>query len=154
LNDRSDAGRSTLALHERNIAAEHHNTLWDEKLPAHMRLALILSSAGTQTVVATTGSEAIRIFEEHHLKIDLLLVDVVMPEMSGPELFDCLRSVKPELKVLFMSGYDRVTVSGVRGFSWNYPFIQKPFDATALFKTIKSILRDRVRLSSSTSARV
>jgi hypothetical protein len=44
LNDRSDAGRSTLALHERNIAAEHHNTLWDEKLPAHMRLALGLDN--------------------------------------------------------------------------------------------------------------
>ena len=102
-------------------------------------LGHLLSSAGHKSFGATTGLDAILVFKQHHSEIDLLLVDVVMPEMSGPELLDCLRSLKSDLKVLFMSGYDRLTVSAVRGFSWNHPFIQKPFEATALQKKISLI---------------
>ena len=73
-------------------------------------------------------------------KIDLLLSDVVMPDMRGPELGERLRAVRPDLQVLFMSGYASSQVSGVDLTAESAHFIQKPFTMTELARSLDVVL--------------
>ena len=66
----------------------------------------ILESDGYQVLEAMNGTEALRIAGEHGAPIDLLLTDVMMPGMNGKELANKLRLHHPDMRVLFMSGYD------------------------------------------------
>lgn len=68
-------------------------------------LLRILRGAGYQTLVATNGREAIELLREHLDTIDLVVLDVVMPEMGGPEAWQIMRSLRSDLRVVFMSGY-------------------------------------------------
>src|SRR5262249_17495726 len=65
----------------------------------------VLESCGYNVVEATTGAAAIKIIREGNFDFDLLMTDVVMPQMSGPELAEHLVKIRPGLKVLFTSGY-------------------------------------------------
>lgn len=65
----------------------------------------VLEGAGYRTLAAANGREAIRILHEHPERIDLVLLDVVMPELDGPEAWEHMRALRPDLRVLFMSGY-------------------------------------------------
>jgi len=65
----------------------------------------ILQRAGYRTVVAANGLEAVRALREHQGPVDLALLDVVMPELGGPETWEQLRGLRPGLRVIFTSGY-------------------------------------------------
>ncbi len=96
------------------------------------------------TVLAATGApEAIEIFEASPTTIDLLLTDVVMPHTSGRELAERLSGLRPELPVLFMSGYtdDAIVHHGVLEAS--VAFLQKPITPTALCEKVRSVLDTR-----------
>jgi PAS domain S-box-containing protein len=73
----------------------------------HVRKVLVevLHSAGYRTLVATNGLEAVRVLREQNEPVHLALLDVVMPELDGPETWERLRSLSPGLRVLFISGY-------------------------------------------------
>jgi DNA-binding response OmpR family regulator len=82
--------------------------------------AAMLSAEGYRVLKAGTPEEAVRVFEQKHTDIDLLLSDVRMPGMSGPELGTRLRRVRPDLPVIFMTGDpDRVAALG--------KVLEKPF---------------------------
>jgi len=100
----------------------------------------ILQRAGFVVHVAESLAEALLIVEHHGNAIRLLLTDVVMPGMSGPDLAEQLQVRRPDLKVLYMSGYtEDVTVSqGVLGRE--APFIGKPFDGSALTRKVREVL--------------
>src|SRR5262249_13401631 len=87
-----DTGQGTILLVE------------DEKDLRHLN-ARGLSSRGYTVLQAGNGVEAIDVLEQHDGKIDLVVSDVVMPEMDGPALLKRLRKRKPELKIIFVSGY-------------------------------------------------
>jgi two-component system, cell cycle sensor histidine kinase and response regulator CckA len=97
----------------------------------------MLARRGFAALAANTPSEAVRIAERHSGEIDLLLTDVIMPEMNGRELAEALSKLRPHLKFLFMSGYtaDVIVHRGVleNGVS----FIQKPFSAESLAVKIR-----------------
>ena len=95
-----------------------------------------LTSTGYNIFPAQTPEEAEQLFSRKSEEIDLLLTDVVLPEIKGTELHRRLRSQKPELKALFMSGYSRQLVEAAPGI----PFIQKPFTPTTLCERIREIL--------------
>jgi PAS domain S-box-containing protein len=101
----------------------------------------ILRSAGYRVLEARHGKEALRIAAEHREAIDLLVADVVMPEMSGIELATRLRSARHGLRVLYVSGYAAGT--GVREpvLSRRAPFLQKPFAAGDLTRKVREVLR-------------
>ncbi|HEY3580307.1 MAG TPA: ATP-binding protein, partial [Pyrinomonadaceae bacterium] len=102
----------------------------------------ILESAGYQVLEASDPEAAIRLIESNHngTKIDLLLTDVVMPGMSGNEMSKQLLQRRPELPVLFMSGYtdDAIVQHGVLEAGIN--FIQKPFSPDALALKVREVL--------------
>lgn len=100
----------------------------------------ILTRAGYKVLEAEDGAAALRLFESTKEPIHLVLTDVVMPNMSGRELVEQLAKRKPELKVLYMSGYtdDTVVHHGVldRGIA----FLQKPIMPDALGKKVREVL--------------
>ena len=93
-------------------------------------LQSILSEGGYEVITAKNGDSAIKAFERR--KPDFLLTDVVMPGMSGPMLVDHLRGFAPDLKVLFMSGYDDRHVVQRYVLDKGFRLIAKPFTAKSL----------------------
>jgi two-component system cell cycle sensor histidine kinase/response regulator CckA len=89
---------------------------------------------------ADSGAEAVRLEETHPARIHLLITDVVMPGMSGRELAEHLLALRPELKVLFMSGYtdDAVLRHGIS--TPGSGFLQKPFALEDLLQRVRSLL--------------
>ena len=71
----------------------------------------VLGEFGYQIVEATDGDEAVRLFGEHQDSVDLLILDVIMPKRNGREVYAAVRVMKPDAKVLFMSGYTANIVS-------------------------------------------
>lgn len=91
----------------------------------------ILSDAKYEVLEAANAQEAFVLATQCGKPIDLLLTDVLMPGMSGPELVDKLRALRPNLLVLFMSGYDRESL-GQREMGPTVRFLPKPFSPQAL----------------------
>jgi len=100
----------------------------------------VLETYGYRVLEAASGVRALLICERHRESIDLLLTDVVMPEMSGRELANRLAQLHPEMTVLFMSGYtdDAIVRHGV--LKEEVLFIQKPFAPDDLARKVKEVL--------------
>jgi PAS domain S-box-containing protein len=114
------------------------------------RLArLLLQQMGYQVIEAQNGEQALQRVQAKQGKIDLVLTDVVMPELSGRELIDLLRNRYPQIKVLFMSGYtdDEVFRNGVSMDT--VAFLQKPFTAESLARKVREVLDNPVSSDSS-----
>jgi two-component system cell cycle sensor histidine kinase/response regulator CckA len=103
--------------------------------------AEILHKLHYSVLAAENGREALRLFGEHRRDIVLVILDIVMPGMGGSEVFQQLRNVAPEVKVLLCSGYsiqgeaDRLIGIGASGF------IQKPFSLRSLEQSINNVLQ-------------
>ncbi|HMJ50620.1 MAG TPA: PAS domain S-box protein [Polyangiaceae bacterium] len=100
----------------------------------------ILGKCGYQVVEARNAGEALLHSEKHQGVIDLLLTDVVMPQMSGPELANRLASARPDMKVLCMSGYtdDSIVRHGV--LEARVAYLQKPITPEALTRKVREVL--------------
>ena len=112
-----------------------------EDEPAILEMtAIILKRQGYTVLAAKSPKEAIRLAGEHNGLIDLLLTDVVMPEMNGLDLSEKLSSIYPCLKRVFMSGYtaDVISHHGVLGADEH--FIQKPFSLMELGAKLREVL--------------
>jgi PAS domain S-box-containing protein len=100
----------------------------------------ILKRMGYDVLVADCGATAINIWKEKSGRVDVLLTDVIMPQMSGGELATRLREINPRLKVLFMSGYtdDMIASHGV--LAGETQLLQKPFTAEGLGRKLRDVL--------------
>ncbi|HEY7688139.1 MAG TPA: response regulator, partial [Dongiaceae bacterium] len=102
--------------------------------------ARALGQRGYQVLQATTGAEALEMFAGHHGEVDLVVSDVVMPEMDGPTLCEQLRRQRPDLKVIFISGYAEDAFRQHLAENEDFMFLQKPFDLKELAAAVKAAL--------------
>jgi two-component system, cell cycle sensor histidine kinase and response regulator CckA len=115
--------------------------------PVVLRVAATaLSRQGYGILSAANQAEGLRLCDDQKragLLIDLAIVDVVMPGMSGPELIECLRyyGIVPD-GILYMSGYPREFAIERRGLDPNGRFLQKPFTVDKLLSVVQELLGD------------
>ena len=95
------------------------------------------------TVTEAGGAAAALAILEAGLPVDLLLTDIVMPDMGGRELATRLTDRQPDLPVLFMSGYDPEAVFGDGLLESGLPFLSKPFDSEMLAARVRALLDGR-----------
>ena len=99
-----------------------------------------LTGSGYHMLTATNGHDALAIAAAHDGPIDLLLTDVTMPQMPGTELARKIRATRPQIKVIFISGYSETTLEP---FDMNAPgtaLLQKPFTIRVLFAKLQELL--------------
>jgi len=100
----------------------------------------MLKTLGYQVYVAKSGREAIETYEANNDRIDMVILDMVMPDMGGGEAYDMIKKIDPSIRVLLSSGYSidgeaaEILRRGCNGF------IQKPFDVTQLSHKLREIL--------------
>jgi len=101
---------------------------------------LLLEEIGYSVICSQYPTEACNLYEQHASKIKLLLSDVIMPELNGRELYNRVKIIDPDIKVLFMSGYtdDVITHRGVLPDGVN--FIHKPFTISQLAEKVRAVL--------------
>ena len=100
-----------------------------------------LESGGYAVIEARDGIEALRLVEKHEGAIDLLITDMVMPRMTGQELAARLKEQRPELRMLYMSGYsERAAADSLRAEP-GVRLLAKPFSRSALLRTVRELLK-------------
>ncbi|GLW33327.1 hypothetical protein Areg01_62650 [Actinoplanes regularis] len=108
----------------------------DEAAIRHL-VARILNRNGYATLIAESGPHALSLVEQEH--VDLLLTDIIMPEMNGRDLADALRRKDPGLPVIYMSGYSDGLLSAQHLLTETTQLIQKPFTAGELLHTVHTL---------------
>ncbi len=103
----------------------------------------VLTSRGYQVLEATRGDEALRLSKSYQGRIDLAVVDVVMPELSGPELVRLISAQRSELRVLYISGYTDEAIVHHGISESGTAFLQKPFLPDTLARKVREILDSR-----------
>ena len=103
--------------------------------------ARALGQRGYRVLEATTGTEALELFASHDGDVDLVVSDVVMPEMDGPTLMKHLRSERPDVKIIFISGYAEDAFRRNLSDKEDFMFLQKPFDLKELAAAVKAALQ-------------
>jgi len=112
----------------------------DDEAGIRALMRKILQKQGYDVLEASHGEEALHLAAQHAAPIHLLLTDVVMPRMGGRELADHLRSARPDLKVLFVSGYSDEDISQHGPLPPDAAFLQKPFSLAALIEKTQTLL--------------
>ncbi len=103
----------------------------------------MLAALGYKVMVAGSGKQAVEVFKEDHGEIDMVILDMIMPGMGGGEVYDRIKAISPNVKVLLSSGYsvegqaEKILKRGCDGF------IQKPFKIKELSKKIREILNNK-----------
>jgi DNA-binding NtrC family response regulator len=104
---------------------------------------MILKNSGYDVVSAKSGKEAIEVYKENHSRIDMVILDMILPDMGGGDTYDKLKEINPGIKVLLASGYDidyqgrDIMERGCDGF------IQKPFNMNEMLEKIRGILTSK-----------
>jgi CheY-like chemotaxis protein len=106
----------------------------------------ILSKNGFQVFPCANGTEALHILRNAHTGFDVLLTDVVMPKMHGPELANLIREEQPGIRVLFMSGYAAGALGPTNRLDEGCVLLKKPFGQEQLLTKLRQVLASEVEL--------
>ncbi len=100
----------------------------------------VLRERGYRVLLARDGRDALSLWKRHRGEIDLLVTDVVMPHMGGPELVRMLHEMGDHPRVLFASGYTDDSVASVRELGVEVDLLEKPFSAAELGHRVRQAL--------------
>ena len=112
----------------------------DDEAPVLRVLQRILKRSGYAVLSAVDGQEAVDVFQAHDGTVDLVILDVTMPRLSGVEAATRIRALAPDIKIMVSSGYDAGTATSDAPEGVVDGFLQKPFTPDQLRASIKSIL--------------
>ena len=110
-----------------------------------------MEKLGYTVIKARGGEEAIRKYQENKDRIDMVILDMIMPDVGGNEAYEKIKKIDPEAKILLSSGYSingqatEILKKGCNGF------IQKPFSLKELSKKIREILKNNIKPKSEES---
>lgn len=113
--------------------------LVDDEEPVRAIVMKILRRASYQVLEAPSGEAALKIAQSHPGPIDLLITDMFMPGLRGPEVAQRLAETRPDLRVLFMSGYADQDLGTAVPEGAN--FLNKPFSGADLAKAVERVLK-------------
>jgi CheY-like chemotaxis protein len=104
----------------------------------------LLAGRGYTVVLAEDGEEAVRRYLENRDSIDMLILDVILPGRNGREVYDFIKSDRPDIKALFISGYTDDIITAVGIFDGNLQLLSKPLDAEELLAIVRANLQVKV----------
>ncbi len=116
----------------------------EDEAGVRMLIQSILERQGYTVLLASTPDDAAALSEKHAGRIHLLLTDVVMPGFSGKELADHLAFARPDMKVLFISGYTADAIAHQGVLDAETQFLQKPFTPNALLRKVRETIEKRI----------
>jgi two-component system cell cycle sensor histidine kinase/response regulator CckA len=117
----------------------------DDDLSVLSVIKCMLECGDYNVLMAHSAETALRMVERDDLTIDLMLLDVVMPDISGPDLAERILAVRPHLKVLFMSGCTDSEVVRVKILDRALGFLPKPFTSDSLLERVQKVLNPAVQ---------
>lgn len=116
----------------------------DDEEAIRESLSDILEFSGYHTIAAEDGESGIALFKEHQHEVGLIILDLVMPGLSGPETLRRLRRIDPEVTILLSSGYDEDEIAqlldNARIGQANIHFLQKPYSLTSVVGVTRTLL--------------
>ena len=120
----------------------HHETILvvDDEPMVRAPICRTLRRCGYDVLEAGDGEEALRVMQEHHEPIPLLISDDMMPELRGTELIAMLHSWYPRMRVLLISGYQAERVAEREELAASHSFLAKPFTMNALTERVRELL--------------
>jgi signal transduction histidine kinase/ActR/RegA family two-component response regulator len=114
----------------------------DDEVPVQTLVVRTLSKVGYTALGASDGAEALELLR-HHPEVEVVLTDVVMPNLNGRQLYDALLELRPDLRVLFMSGHTADAAVLRELVPPGAPFLQKPFTIAELSEAVAAVVARR-----------
>lgn len=111
----------------------------DDEPEIRKLVGAMVGQFGYQVITADSGEHALTLYKNHH-PLELLITDVVAPGMSGPMLADKLTALQPDLKVLYISGYDNTHVVQKYVVEKGHALLPKPFTLAELHDKVKELV--------------
>ena len=112
----------------------------DDEISVRSLVAALLKKIGFRTVEAADGIEAVEIFRKHADAVQVAILDLTMPKLSGVEVHGKIREIRPDVPIIFMSGFsEKLSVSRYDGLEFS-EFIQKPFKPEQFLETVQNLI--------------
>jgi len=141
VHEREDASDSEEAEVPKDLTGKGTILICEDEDAVRMFAARALENKGYTVLQAASGEEAMDILRDESQSVDLLVSDVVMPNMDGPALVEAARRIRPEMRIVFISGYaEEVFRQSLGQSSGEFAFLPKPFSLKQLAETVKDSL--------------
>ncbi|UXN72466.1 response regulator [Devosia sp. A8/3-2] len=140
-NENEVAGKVAVAAPARDLTGQERILLVEDEESVRAFSARALRATGYEVFEADGGEEALEVLEDIDFKIDLMISDVVMPEMDGPSLLKHVRKQMPDLKVIFVSGYAEESVRRDIEDDQSVDFLPKPYSLDQINSKVKEVLQ-------------
>ena len=100
----------------------------------------VLEEAGYQVLAVANGREAVDLYQAQGIAIDLVLLDVIMPQLGGKQAFEMIKNLNPDVRCLFCSGYSTNGIHTDFVLKQGLQLLQKPFTPSDLLRNVRQIL--------------